>query len=57
MECKDCRYGHSLGSEETECRRLPPIVQEDYGFASFPVVKPTWWCGEYKYRYEANKDE
>ena len=50
MECKDCKYGHSLGGTVMECRRNPPL--HDYGFGSFPGVKPTWWCGEYKYRYE-----
>jgi len=56
MECKDCKYEHGLGAE-MECRRNPPIVPNDYSFGVFPAVKPTWWCGEYKYRYEANKNE
>ena len=51
MECKDCKYGHSLG-DEMECRRNPPVILDDYCLGSFPRVKPNWWCGEDKYRYE-----
>ena len=44
--CRDCRFLSGL-RQSTQCRRYPPVV-DFRAPGNFPVVKPTWWCGEYK---------
>ena len=30
-----------------ECRRHPPVKEEEFRSAVFPIVGCDWWCGEF----------
>jgi hypothetical protein len=58
--CETCRFygsytsrtgyvsnSHSWGRSGWTCRRRSP-AETDMGEASWPIVEPTEWCGEYR---------
>lgn len=56
MECKKCMFGKTKQGKgkKLECHRYPPtegVVTKDgmKEFPSWPDVKPTQWCGEFRH--------
>ena len=50
--CETCRF---FGEEEpAHCRRFPPRAL-DHGNVTFPLVRPEWWCGEWRRELKATK--
>jgi hypothetical protein len=54
-KCITCKF---YGQEEPpHCRRFPPVAI-DGANSTYPLVKPEWSCGEYKWRwFTLNKAE
>lgn len=51
-ECRTCHWRKEgmLAVDPYECRRYPPTVvfTGNVFRSSWPIVKPTDWCGEWK---------
>ena len=54
MKCKSCKFWKALpGTNESrgQCRRLPPIAEENFipaGISGWPITSKVDWCGEFK---------
>jgi hypothetical protein len=59
--CANCKFGKKDEEKRTRCRRFPPHVTSHplenpnkpgeivpFELANFPVVFPSWWCGEWR---------
>ena len=36
-----------------ECRRQPPVRDDEFDIARFPTVACDWWCGEFTPRRDS----
>jgi len=46
--CTNCDFFIETGTDEGDCRRLPPYVLDRHDRAKFPKVLKEWWCGEWE---------
>jgi len=50
--CETCRYWKNENisrNESGHCRRHPPIKSKEFFvYASYPLTKIDYWCGEYE---------
>lgn len=48
--CATCMHSVPVADSSEgarECRRLPPVPSTHLRYAEFPIVRPTWLCGEH----------
>jgi len=45
QECRNCRFWRKRAGKNGNCLRFPPVSSTK---ESWPVVRPSSWCGEYK---------
>lgn len=51
--CATCKFCRDIQGENGWCHRRAPQVISRLGeppTTMFPVIKPTWWCGEWELR-------
>jgi len=61
--CESCRYYTVVEGLGGLCTRFPPIpvynpaasADDRYAVAKWSLVKPEWWCGEYKSKSAARR--